>query len=102
MKNNDLKSKWNFIARIEIATFISIPLIPILAFCASKLDRESLLYNMFGAFTIICIVVFCIGVLCTTFWPCPKCGKPFNTGRGGNIPSSKCKHCGLPFGADEI
>ena len=56
------------------------------------------------AFLIVGILIWCLAVLYTTFWPCPNCGKCFATGFVfifiSNIPfRNSCIHCGYEPGA---
>ena len=65
--------------------------------------NSSIAEKVFVAFSIVAIPVWCLAVLYTTFWPCPKCGKCFATGFVfifiSNIPFRNCCiHCGYEPG----
>ncbi len=56
------------------------------------------------AVLIVAILIWCLAVVYTTFWPCPNCGKFFATGFIlvflSNIPfRNSCLHCGYEPGS---
>jgi hypothetical protein len=101
MEDKNIKNRWKRFRKILITALIAFVLIPIFAIAANYYGRGSIFYNVFGAFAVICLVIFGVGILYTTFWPCPRCGKPFSTNWFGNMPFGTCKHCGLPFGSEK-
>lgn len=105
---NDMKDKEK-IARgwILFKSFITLSLTSFgcVILCAIILIQINIDTNsLIGKFLLIpLILIFCFSILWTTFWPCPRCRKPYATEWGTNIPFlKKCRHCGLPFGTLDI
>lgn len=96
---------WMLFRSFRAVAFISFAWVPILPILGTilKIYPPSIMYSFGRAVFVISILLFCFAVLWTTFWPCPRCRRPYALGRGTNFPFlKKCRHCGLPFGVIKI
>ena len=84
---------------------VMLMLFPIAALAASEL--RTMLEGLgipFGIAHLISglalFIVYCYVSLKFYFWPCPRCGKPFQSTVFHVYRADKCIHCGLPKWAD--
>jgi hypothetical protein len=89
--------------RLTVVSFLGIAFLPVIGIFVMQFDYSSPLAEIGEVLFFICMMIFLFSILCTVFWPCPRCGKPFVFKRYSSFPfRDKCSHCGLPFGARSI
>jgi DNA-directed RNA polymerase subunit RPC12/RpoP len=67
------------------------------------IDPEWVVTRQLVATFLLCVAFWSYAILYYLYWPCPRCGKPFQAGfiQGPWTawPRTECKHCGLRVGS---
>lgn len=103
-KKTRIERGWKLFRFFREVAFVSFPwvaILPILGIIL-KIYPPSIMFSIGVTLFIVSIFLFCMGILWTSLWPCPRCRRPYSRNRTTNFPFlDKCRHCGLPFGAIE-